>query len=1411
MYKGNAFSKVVLKFLKKVDVNVEEQSLTLFLESPNYIDQEIIEDLENHIRENISGLEKLDINIEYPKDGSWFENNMDFIWKDFCNSINKEIPSCSNWIRQSKQVCEGNTLNLEFNNIMVQELYKSNNLDDLFKEWALTNLKLPIKVEFKTDDKDIDRYKSEYILKKEAEDSSIIKNTVVNNIERSGAKAKDSNFVVLGRAIKGPAIPIEDLREDSGRVVVKAEIFDIDVRETRNGKIILSIDVTDYSSSVTLKYFCDKNTNSHIQRNISEKKWIVARGDCMYDRYARDLVIDLRDLMIIDSEDRKDRSKEKRVELHAHSQMSAMDGLTDVEALIERASKWGHKAIAITDHGVLQAFPKASRAGNKFGIKVIYGLEAYMVNDSSPIVINDNRDNLDQTVIVLDIETTGLDPYNDGITEIGAVKVENKTVVDSFHTFVNPEKPIPEKIKELTGIDDEMVQDAPLTASALASLKDFCGEYALAAHNASFDFSFLKIKGASIDWNIQNPIIDTLALARELLPELRRFRLDQIAKHMGISLSNHHRASDDAKATADILINFFNILENQGINSLKAINDAYAQRTNINSLPVSHATIYARNNIGLRNLYELVSKSHLEYFYRWPRLPKTLIQAHREGLIIGSACTSGELYEGIINGLSEDELEEIIEFYDFLEIQSLENNHYLIERGLVKDVYELMEINRRIYSLGKKFDKRVVATGDVHYLEPQDQYLRTILLSGQGYKDISQEGSLYFKTTDEMLKDFNYLGEEEAYEVVVEASNEISRLMDNIQPIPDGLFTPSIEGADEDIKDMALSNAIKIYGPILPPVVKQRLDKELGSIIEHGFAVLYLISHRLVNKSLEDGYLVGSRGSVGSSFVAYLTDITEVNPLPPHYVCPACSYSDFDIDKQKYGEGVDLPNKNCPDCNTPMNKDGFDIPFEVFLGFKGDKVPDIDLNFSGEYQAVAHDYTEKLFGEGYVFRAGTISTIANKTAYGFVRKYLEENDILVSNAEIKRLTQGLTGIKRTTGQHPGGIMVVPKGREIYEFTPIQYPADDRDSKVITTHFDYNFIHDNLVKLDILGHDDPTMLRILEDMTGIDPQSIPLDDSKTMSIFSNTEGIGLNSRQLNSKVGTFGIPEFGTRFVRQMLIDTLPTSFGELIRISGLSHGTDVWLNNAQNLIRDGVAQLSEVISTRDDIMTYLIYRGIDPIISFQIMENVRRGRGVTEEEEKIMVSKDVPKWFIDSCKKIKYMFPKAHAAAYVLMAFRIAYFKVHHPLAFYTAYFTLKSDDFDADITLLDRGEIVRRIDDLDKKGNMATVKERSLLTILEIVNEMYLRGFEFSNIDIYLSHPTRFLLIDGAIRPPLNTIQGVGNNAALSIYEARKDGEFISIEDLRERTRITKTAIETLRKHGAVSGMSETSQLSLF
>ncbi len=1033
--------------------------------------------------------------------------------------------------------------------------------------------------------------------------------------------------------------------------------------------------------------------------------------------------------------------------------------------------------------------------------------KSYKTNNDLGLATGLNFDT--SNMCVFDIETTGLSSINDMITEIGAIKVRDGNVVETFSQLINPERPISEFITNLTGITNEMVTDKPKINQVINSFNEFIGSSVLVAHNATFDIGFIREQMRLVNLELENPILDTLELARTIFPSLKNHKLDSLAKHLDVNLENHHRALDDAQATKDILFKTLEILEEKGISSFDQINNLRGNKDNTKD-ETFHLVILVKNLVGLKNMYKLVSQSHLKYFHRRPRLPKSFIEANREGLLIGSACEGGELYKAIVKSKSNNEIRDIIKFYDYLEIQPIGNNMHLVRNGIVRDEEHLQLLNKQIYQLGKRYNKPVVATGDVHFLDPEDEIYRRILMTGQGFSDADKQPPLYFMSTDQMLEEFAYLGEDIAREVVISNTNKINDMIDNIKPIPDGTFPPIIEGSEGELKEITYKRAHEIYGEELPVIVKKRLDRELNSIIKNGYAVMYIIAQKLVWKSNEDGYLVGSRGSVGSSFAATMSGITEVNPLVPHYVCPNCKFSEF-FDDGSIASGSDMPDKNCPNCNTALIKDGQDIPFEVFLGFEGDKEPDIDLNFAGEYQSTAHKYTEELFGEGYVFRAGTIGTIADKTAYGFVKKYFEQKETNVNPAEINRLLRGLTGVKRSSGQHPGGVMIVPNYKDIYDFTPIQYPANDKTSGVITTHFDYNAISGRILKLDILGHDVPTIMRMLEDITGIDPTSIPLDESKTMKIFTGLEPLGITKEDINCPVGTLGIPEFGTKFVRQMLVDTQPSTFSELVRISGLSHGTDVWINNAQDLVKNNIAPLSKVISTREDIMLYLINAGLDSQKAFWIMEKVRKGKGLTQEDEASMKELSLPDWYIDSCNKIKYMFPKAHAVAYVMMSFRIAYFKVYYPEAFYATYFTIKAADFDGQLILSGKEKIKDKILEIESTGNMATAKEKNLQVVLEVALEMYARGFKFENVDLYRSDSDKFIIGDNGILPPLKGLDGVGENAARKIVEERAVSKFISIEDLVKRGKVSRTVIEALSNHGCLEDLPESNQISLF
>ena len=1116
---------------------------------------------------------------------------------------------------------------------------------------------------------------------------------------------------------------------------------------------------------------------------------------------------------------RMDNSPKKRVELHCHTKMSDMDGVSDVGDIIKRAAAWGHKAIAITDHGAVQAFPIANHAipdGTDF--KVIYGLEAYLVDDLKDIIENSKNQSLDDRYVVFDLETTGLSPNTCKIIEIGAVKVENGQIVDRFSTFVNPKEPIPYKIEELTSIRDDMVIDAPTIEEILPEFMKFCEGSIMVAHNAEFDMSFIKKncdrQGISYDFTIG----DTMTLAQLLLPNLNRFRLDTVAKAIGVHLGNHHRAVDDAACTADIFLKFIEMLKERGIHTLDEVNaEGNIDKESVRKMKSFHAIMLATNDIGRVNLYKLVSLSHLTYFNKRPKIPKSEFVKYREGILLGSACEAGELYQAILLGRPNEEIARLVNFYDYLEIQPLGNNMFMLrdEKSPVSSIEELQDINRKIVALGEEFHKLVVATCDVHFLDPEDEVYRRIILAGNGFKDADDQAPLYLRTTEEMLNEFTYLGSEKAEEVVIKNPNLIADMCERISPVRPDKCPPVIENSDQMLRDICYNKAHEMYGEELPSVVKERLDRELNSIISNGYAVMYIIAQKLVWKSNEDGYLVGSRGSVGSSFVATMSGITEVNPLHAHYYCENCHYSDFDSEDVKAytgRAGCDMPDKICPKCGKLLKKDGFDIPFETFLGFKGNKEPDIDLNFSGDYQSKAHKYTEVIFGAGQTFRAGTIGTLADKTAFGYVKNYYEERGVHKRNCEIDRIVQGCVGIRRTTGQHPGGIVVLPVGEEIYSFTPIQHPANDMTTDTITTHFEYHSIDHNLLKLDILGHDDPTMIRMLEDLTGLNARTIPLDDKAVMSLFQNTDAIQVTPDDINGcQLGALGIPEFGTDFAMGMLLATQPTEFSDLVRISGLSHGTDVWLGNAETLIKEGTATISTAICTRDDIMIYLISMGLESETAFTIMESVRKGKGLKPEWEKLMLEHGVPDWYIWSCKKIKYMFPKAHAAAYVMMAWRIAYCKVFYPLAYYAAYFSIRATGFNYELMCQGKDKLNYFMHDYEKRKDQLSKKEQDVYRDMRIVQEMYARGYEFMPVDIYRASDRYFQIIDGKLMPALNTIEGLGGKAAEQVVEAAKDGKFLSKDDFRQRTKATKTAIELMSDLGLLEGLPESNQLSLF
>ena len=1261
----------------------------------------------------------------------------------------------------------------------------------------------------------------------------------------SARRGEDPNLI-YGRDFYDEEIELSQVVGEMGEITFRGQILTQETREIRNEKTIVMFAVTDFTDTIMVKMFVRNDQLADVLGAVKPKSFVKMKGVTTIDRFDGELIISsvfgikkISDFR----ESRKDTAPEKRVELHCHTMMSDMDGVAKVAALAKRAHDWGHKALAITDHGVVQGFTDANHfmhgldKGDPF--KIIYGVEGYIVDDLQDVAVNEKGQSLDGTYVVFDLETTGFSPIKDKIIEIGAVKVENGNITDKFSTFVNPKVPIPFEITQLTSITDQMVLDAPTIEKALPDFLKFVGDAVLVAHNASFDVSFIEQNCRYQDITPDFTSVDTVAMARILLPTLSKYKLNVVANALHISLENHHRAVDDAGATAEIFVKFIEMLNDRNIYDLKKLNQFGASNPDaIRKLPSYHVIILATNQTGRVNLYRLVSMSHLKYYGRNARIPKSELAKHREGLIVGSACEAGELYQAILNEKSEERIAKLVNFYDYLEIQPLGNNKFMIESdkiSKVKSWEDLKEINRKIVQLGERFNKPVVATCDVHFLDPEDEVYRRIIMAGKGFSDADDQAPLYLHTTDEMLEEFEYLGSAKAREVVIDNPNKIADMVEYISPVRPDKCPPVIPDSDKELRRICYEKAHSMYGPDLPTVVVERLERELNSIISNGFAVMYIIAQKLVWKSNEDGYLVGSRGSVGSSFVATMAGITEVNPLSPHYYCKKCYYSDFESEEVRAyagGCGWDMPDKKCPVCGEPLMKDGFDIPFETFLGFKGNKEPDIDLNFSGDYQSHAHKYTEVIFGTGQTFRAGTIGTLADKTAFGYVRNYYEERGQRKRVCEINRIVEGCTGIRRSTGQHPGGIIVLPHGEDINSFTPVQHPANDVTTDIITTHFDYHSIDHNLLKLDILGHDDPTRIKTLEEYISSPAleneynetdnpfiaTKIPLDDQGVMALFHGTEILGIKPEDIGgTPVGCLGIPEFGTDFTIQMVVDTKPQTLTDLIRISGLSHGTDVWLNNAQELIRSGKATISTCVSTRDDIMTYLINKGMDSEKSFTIMERVRKGavaKGKCKEwleYKEDMLAHDVPDWYIWSCEQIKYMFPKAHAAAYVMMAYRIAYCKVNYPLAYYAAYFGIRASAFSYEIMCQGKEKLNAYMEDYKKRSATLTNKEQETMKDMKLVQEMYARGFEFLPIDIYKSKATKFQIIDGKLLPPFSTIDGMGEKAAEGVEAAAKDGKYLSRDDFRERTKASKTVVEYMGQLGLLGDLPESNQLSLF
>ena len=1266
--------------------------------------------------------------------------------------------------------------------------------------------------------------------------------------QRSGSymrKSDDPNMV-FGRDFDDAPIELSTVVGEMGEITIRGKVIKFETKEIRNEKTILMFAITDFTDTIMVNMFVRNEQLPEIVSSVKKGAFLKVKGVTTISKYGGELIIGsvtgirkIPDFTV----SRKDTYPEKRVELHCHSKMSDMDGVSSVSDLLKRAHDWGHKAIALTDHGVVQGFTEANHFMHGLDkndpFKVIYGMEGYIVDDLQDVAINEKGQDFDGTFVVFDLETTGFSPIQDKIIEIGAVKVEQGKITERFSTFVNPKVPIPFKITQLTSINDSMVMDAPTIETVLPDFLEFVGDAVLVAHNAAFDVSFIEQNCRYQDIQPDFTSLDTVAMARILMPTLSKFKLNIVAKALNISLENHHRAVDDAGATAEIFVKFIQMLHQRDIYTLKELNKFGANNASaIKKLPSYHAIILARNDIGRTNLYTLVSKSHLEYFGRQPRIPKSEFSKYREGLILGSACEAGELYQAILNGKSEERIAKIVDYYDFLEIQPLGNNAFMLASDRftnIKTEEDIKDINRKIVELGEKWNKPVVGTCDVHFLDPEDEVYRRIIMTGKGFTDADDQAPLYLRTTEEMLNEFEYLGSAKAQEVVIDNPNRIADWCEKIDPVRPDKCPPIIPDSDKQLREICYNKAHEMYGPDLPAVVVERLERELNSIISNGFAVMYIIAQKLVWKSVEDGYLVGSRGSVGSSFVATMAGITEVNPLSPHYYCPKCFYSDFTSDEVRAyagGCGWDMPDKACPNCGAPLKKDGFDIPFETFLGFKGNKEPDIDLNFSGDYQSNAHKYTEVIFGDGQTYRAGTIGTLADKTAYGFVKNYYEERDSRKRTCEIERIVEGCTGIRRSTGQHPGGIIVLPLGENINSFTPVQHPANDMETDIVTTHFDYHSIDHNLLKLDILGHDDPTMIKTLEEFISspaMDNEynetdnrfiatNIPLDAPEVMAIFQGTETLGIKPSDIGGcPVGCMGIPEFGTDFTIQMVVDTKPKNFTDLIRISGLSHGTDVWLNNAQELIRSGKATISTCVSTRDDIMTYLINKGMDSEKSFTIMERVRKGavsKGKCKEwpeYKEDMLAHGVPDWYVWSCEQIKYMFPKAHAAAYVMMAYRIAYCKVNYPLAYYAAYFGIRADAFSYELMCQGKEHLNYYINDYKKRSDSLSKKEQDTLKDMKLVQEMYARGFEFMPIDIYRAKASQFQIIDGKLMPPFSSIEGMGDKAAEAVEAAAADGPYLSRDDFRQRTKVSKTVIDLMNDLGLFQGIPESNQLSLF
>lgn len=1456
--------------IEKVSTNTNRDYLHVHIVSTHLLSKKLVISLETAIKEQLFGLNPIQIKIveSYYLSSLYTPENL---MKEYYDSILFELKKKSiveyNMFLNAKYHFENeNILHLEFEDSIVAE-QKATSIVALISEIYEIRCHIPIRIEVEYRKAKKSKMQEHNALRLQQEINAIVDGNVAKHkeireekeaqkAERKAAKeekaaqaAKKAEYyravkksddpnLIYGRDFEGETIELSQVLGEMGEIIFRGKVISAETKEIRNEKTIYMFAVTDFTDSIMVKMFLKNEQLPEILAEIKKGAFLKIKGVTNIDKFDNELTIasvagvkKIPDFTV----SRKDTSPEKRVELHCHTKMSDMDGVSDVSDIVKRAHSWGHKAIAITDHGVVQAFPEANhfieRLPKDDPFKIIYGVEGYLVDDLTDIAVRAKEQTLDDTYVVFDLETTGFSAVEDKIIEIGAVKVQNGEIIDSFSTFVNPGVPIPFDITNLTSITDEMVMDADRIEIILPKFLEFCNDAVLVAHNAGFDVGFIEQNCKRLSLQGKFTYVDTVALARVLLPTLSKYKLNIVAKALGISLENHHRAVDDAGATAEIFVKFIQMLKERDIFTLKDVN--HFGETNpdaIKKMPTYHVIILAKNEVGRVNLYRLISMSHLTYYARRPRIPKTELLRHREGLIVGSACEAGELYQALLSHKSEEAIARIVNFYDYLEIQPLGNNQFMVDSPKheeIRTIEDLKDINRKIIKLGEEFHKPVIGTCDVHFLDPDDEVYRRIIMAGKGFADADNQAPLYLRTTEEMLEEFSYLGSKKAHEIVIENTNKIADMVEKMSPVRPDKCPPVIEDSDKMLRNICYTKAHSMYGEKLPDIVVERLERELNSIISNGFAVMYIIAQKLVWKSVEDGYLVGSRGSVGSSFVATMAGITEVNPLSPHYYCTNCYYSDFEspeVRKYAGGCGWDMPDKNCPVCGKPLVKDGFDIPFETFLGFKGNKEPDIDLNFSGDYQSNAHKYTEVIFGDGQTFRAGTIGTLADKTAYGYVKNYYEERGTGKRKCEIERLSVGCTGIRRSTGQHPGGIIVLPIGQDINSFTPVQHPANDMTTDIVTTHFDYHSIDHNLLKLDILGHDDPTMIKMLEELveqlTGkkFIATDIKLDDPGVMKLFADTSSLGITPEDIGGcPVGCLGIPEFGTDFVIQMVVDTKPKTLSDLIRISGLSHGTDVWLNNAQTLIQEGKATISTAICTRDDIMTFLINSGMDNEMSFKIMEAVRKGtvaKGKCDkwaEWKEEMLSHGIPDWYVWSCEQIKYMFPKAHAAAYVMMAYRIAYCKVYYPLAYYAAYFSIRANAFSYELMCQGKEKLEFYIRDYKKRSDSLTNKEQDTLKDMKLVQEMYARGYEFMPLDIYRAKATKLQIIDGKLMPPFSSIEGMGDKAADAVEMAAAEGPFLSKDDFRQRTKVSKTVIDLMDDLGLFGDLPESNQLSLF